>query len=362
MESITSVEDGIIIKEQSKFYLERLLEKGLFKDPSKNYYVNTILLTSAFTILGLVVTTFTGEITKLLMSWWFYAGFISPLLGIILLKYLRDKAIDCVLRIKPMLDPERWKAKYLDYYFRAIFGSEYQLIAIIGAPLLVFMVHYYNYYMGLQTHSFEWETCSFIGAVFVYIVLGLIALFCIGVGIILFNTGRHVILKEEYALSYDRMGNLKPMASLGLVNALTFVLPISVFLPALFQSETVVTPLFMLGIIVFIVATFVLFVYPVYSIHRGMVHMKTKRLAEINRSILELREKAIKGKEPIEVLQFQFEIQKTLFEEVKAMREWPIQLSTILSFIGTLIVPLIPLILKYLFPTTSILLGGLLGG
>jgi hypothetical protein len=358
--------DKIILEEQSKFYLERLLEKGLFKQPSKNYYVGAVLLSSIFSISWVVVTFFTGEIGNLLTSWWFYAGFFSPLLGLIFLKKLRDKTIDSILKIKPMLDPERWTSKYLNNYFREIFGSKYQFIPIIAAPILIFFVLYYNYYMGFMVNSFLYETVFYILTTFVYMIIGLIAGFCIGVGIILFNVGRHVRLTEEHMLAYDKMGNLTPMASLGLVNAFAFVLPITVFIPAYFENQTAITPLVLFGVIIFMICTFILFVYPVFGIHRGMVRMKTDRLKEIDGKILNLnlklknfsnKESDSSNRESIEKLQLQFDILKTNIDEVKSIGDWPISLSTIITFIGTLIVPLIPLILKYLYPLASTFLG-----
>jgi len=350
LEEITSVEDEIILKGQSKFYIERLFDKLRL-----SYPVCAVLLSSIFPIIGLVVTAYTGEIKDLITTWWFYAGFISPILAILFMKYLRDKTIETILRIKPMIDPDKWKHKYLDRYFRLAFSSKYQLVPILAGPIIISINHYYNYYMGVLRHSFLWELTGFIGGLYVWSLIALIAFFCIGVAAILFNVGRHIHLKEEYTLSHDRMANLKPLATLGLINALAWVLPISVYFPALLESETVITPLFLTGMIGFAVSAFIVFVFPVYNLHRGMVHIKNRRLNQINRKIIELREMALKGNEPIEKLQFQLDIEKLIFDEIRAMKVWPIDFSTVLKLLGTLVVPLLGILIKFLIPTMQFL-------
>ncbi|MHA1361257.1 MAG: hypothetical protein ACTSP1_01735 [Candidatus Freyarchaeota archaeon] len=349
MEGIISVEDKIILEQQSSFYLERLFEK--LRIP---YEAATVLLTSVFVIQNLVVTFFTGELMKNVISWWFPAGVLSPILIMLFLKYLRDKTIDSVLRIKPMIDPERWKSKYLDRYFKLIFASKYQIVAIVGGITISILYNYYVYYFGFWPYSNAWLLTNIIGGMFFYPLCGFLVIFCVGVAIICYNVGRHVHLKEEYVFSHDKMANLKPLATLGIINALAWALPIGLWLPGVVTAKEI-NPLLLMGAIIFIIATLALFMFPIYSLHRGMVHMKNTRLAEINRRILELKEKSVKGDEPIEKLQLQFEIEKTIFDEVRSMKVWPIDWSTVLKMVGTLVVSVIPLILKYLLPTLQYL-------
>lgn len=311
------------------------------------YNLTAVLLIVVWNSICAILLVYTGEIQIWLD--YVFTGAVTSILGIIILRYLRNRAVRVIREFHGRLG----RPKEVEALATKVFCSHYQLLTMVLFGLGGYLYMIYLLGSGLWKYSPVWWVLNLIYTTFIFHpLIGALFFFCIGVIFLIDSIGKNVSLTLDDLFLPDRTAGLRELGNVSLFNVFSWVIVQGVNWVGLVSwtlDPVILTSLIMYGMIAFI-----FFLAPLYSVHKKMKEMKREKTLEIGNNIIKTWNEIVEGKEKqFERVNVFFSFRKFFLGKIDEMQEWPFDLGLLVKIIGSASIPL----LGYLVKVSSPLLG-----
>lgn len=316
------------------------IEKIVSSFPSENRYLNAVIFVGGlcgsylliiFLALGSNIARYPIQILMIILV------FIGVFISLESLLLCSDRIRRLEMMLQPVLEQEDIKGLFDEIEGR-IFSIKHLVPGILLTALFVVYDSFFHFVQRQATLG-----SNIILLISSYILIVFLLHFG---GIVIwavpsFANSCKVLLQERQVemnpFSEEDFNRLKYVSDIGFIGGLLGAITTVFLMPSLIYVNDLFALLILLLSLTFFTMTFLV---PAYFVHISLKRVRARKLKEVRRKM----RTALRERRRLDYL-----INYISFIETKNMRKWPIDVQMVIQFLGTILLPIILLILDRLF-------------